>query len=215
MNDLKVRIVRELARGPLVFSVISSRLKTVPVDELADALGEMTSAKQIERKGLRYYAIEGTAIAHEQPTGVLTPVRKPQHDEGETMTTRTCNTCAKDLPIDDFPKNKQCVGGHTRKCRTCTKAARGGKKTQTSAKNGGGTPKTRKLKKKPTAARAKQKSDDRLTIPSSHSIECVVDRYNGGIAGIELSTESGAGILQLDVGQARNLRDWLTRLDLG
>lgn len=211
MIDLKVRIVRELERGPLMREILSKRFQTVPGADFNDALVALQSAGSVSLKGLRYHAVNGAAIDRDQPAAIPL-AEEPQEPKGIPMKMKCCPACGRDQPVEQFAKFK-------RRCRACeAKVTPPVQTSATPAPKAKPVPKKKRkqvARRKPGGARAGQKSADRLTIPSSHSIECVVDRFNGGIAGIELSTDTGVGILQLDVGQSRNLRDWLTRLDLG
>lgn len=37
------------------------------------------------------------------------------------METKVCKSCGKELPLEDFPKNKGCKDGHTNFCKICTR----------------------------------------------------------------------------------------------
>lgn len=40
------------------------------------------------------------------------------------METKVCKSCGKELPLEDFPKNKGCKDGHTNFCKICTREKR-------------------------------------------------------------------------------------------
>ena len=150
--NLRDQVIRTLQGGPIVRSVILSKLGTSSPDRVDLELGDLITERLVAVRNLRYYLIE-------QPEPDKTPAKNDtKATEGNDMESKDCKKCGVTKPLEDFPKNAGCKGGHTPTCKPCTYAAKKKTPAQTSApaaKNGGGG-KVAKPKKPRKAAKTKR-----------------------------------------------------------
>jgi hypothetical protein len=69
-------------------------------------------------KSLRDDSVPDPPVATESKLQGKTAISKPRIIR-KSSGVKECNGCGKTKAIDDFPTNKQCVGGHTGTCKTC------------------------------------------------------------------------------------------------